>query len=273
MILTKQKSKLKSPLSGYYGGKHYLSKYICSLIPEHEIYIEPFFGGGSVFFKKPKSNMEVINDIDFSVYNFWNVCKNRTKDFYTEILNADFSERSFKESKENLKKNNKNDLLSLAKSFFIVTNLSFNKNIMGYFSKKNHKNIKAIKDKINQIYLSGIRLKNTEIFNKDACEIIKEFSEKKNAFFYLDPPYPGADQRYNCKYNNDDFIRLIHALNKIKGKFLLSCYVKNGISDLIKYKVLNKTVKLWSYNSKRYQEKPDRTESFILNYDVPGKKE
>ena len=39
----------KSPVARYYGGKHSLRKPIVDLIPNHDIYIEPFFGGGSVF--------------------------------------------------------------------------------------------------------------------------------------------------------------------------------------------------------------------------------
>ena len=45
---------MKTPIT-YYGGKQTLLKYLLPLIPQHRMYCEPFFGGGAVFFAKPKS--------------------------------------------------------------------------------------------------------------------------------------------------------------------------------------------------------------------------
>ena len=61
---------MKTPIT-YYGGKQTLLKYLLPLIPQHKLYCEPFFGGGAVFFAKPKSDVEVINDINGEVINFF----------------------------------------------------------------------------------------------------------------------------------------------------------------------------------------------------------
>jgi len=67
---------MKPPVS-YYGGKQNMTKEILSLIPKHKIYIEPFFGGGAIFFTKEPSEVEIINDLNSYVINFYNVCKDR----------------------------------------------------------------------------------------------------------------------------------------------------------------------------------------------------
>lgn len=54
---------MKTPIS-YYGGKQQLASKIVSLFPEHKIYCEPFTGGAAVFFAKPQSQAEIINDIN-----------------------------------------------------------------------------------------------------------------------------------------------------------------------------------------------------------------
>ncbi len=52
------------PAFGSPGGKRFLAKTIVSYIPEHKTYVEPFIGGGAVFFAKEPSEIEVINDLD-----------------------------------------------------------------------------------------------------------------------------------------------------------------------------------------------------------------
>src|SRR6266853_6482931 len=62
------------PLS-YIGGKRRIAKQLVSLIPEHITYVEPFAGGAQVFFQKPPSNVEVLNDLNYDIVNFFRVCQ------------------------------------------------------------------------------------------------------------------------------------------------------------------------------------------------------
>lgn len=61
---------MKTPIS-YYGGKQNLVATILPLIPDHVTYVEPFLGGGAVFWTKPKSEVEVINDTNRELINFY----------------------------------------------------------------------------------------------------------------------------------------------------------------------------------------------------------
>ena len=70
--------KLRTPIS-YYGGKQQMLKYIMPNIPQHNIYTESFVGGGALYWSKEPAKLEVINDINREVVNFYNIFKNHSK--------------------------------------------------------------------------------------------------------------------------------------------------------------------------------------------------
>ena len=56
----------------YPGAKNRIADWICSFVPPHDVYLEPFFGGGAIFFNKLKrAHIETINDINDDVFNFF----------------------------------------------------------------------------------------------------------------------------------------------------------------------------------------------------------
>jgi len=55
----------------YAGGKFYARKLILGHIPHHTAYIEPFAGGGSIFFAKSKVDYNLLNDIDDELVNVY----------------------------------------------------------------------------------------------------------------------------------------------------------------------------------------------------------
>ena len=67
---------LRSPVP-YFGGKSRLAPWIVSMFPAHRVYVEPFFGGGSVLLSKKPSSIEIVNDLDGSVVAFWRALRAR----------------------------------------------------------------------------------------------------------------------------------------------------------------------------------------------------
>lgn len=55
----------------YPGSKWRIADKLVDLIPPHHSYIEPYFGSGAVFFTKPPSAIETINDLDGDVVNLY----------------------------------------------------------------------------------------------------------------------------------------------------------------------------------------------------------
>ncbi len=59
------------PIVKRHGGKSYLARRIIGLLPDHDLYVEPYYGGGSVHLNKPRSRLEVINDLDDDLMNVY----------------------------------------------------------------------------------------------------------------------------------------------------------------------------------------------------------
>src|SRR5690606_35987995 len=65
---------LRSPFK-WVGGKSKLRRKIIELMPPHEFYIEVFGGAGWVLLGKEPAAVEVFNDIDSDVVNFFRVVR------------------------------------------------------------------------------------------------------------------------------------------------------------------------------------------------------
>ena len=74
------KSLIKWP-----GGKSKEIKYIEKLIPSFDRYVEPFFGGGAMFFYL-QPEKAVINDISRDLISFYKLVKSQSSEFYQYLI-------------------------------------------------------------------------------------------------------------------------------------------------------------------------------------------
>ena len=73
------------------------------------------------------------------------------------------------------------------------------------------------------------RLSRVQIEYCDALRIIRS-RDTEDTFFYIDPPYVGADQGHYDGYTQEDFDSLLSLQEEIKGKFLLSSYRNRSLN-------------------------------------------
>jgi DNA adenine methylase len=72
--LTGSRKGLKSPIA-WYGGKAYYAEWLIERFPDHRVYVEPFGGAANVLLRKPRSEVEVYNDVDDRVVNLFRVVR------------------------------------------------------------------------------------------------------------------------------------------------------------------------------------------------------
>jgi DNA adenine methylase len=226
----------------WHGGKTYLAARIVALMPEHIHYVEPFFGGGAVFFRKPNElihkHSEVINDVYEELVNFWRVLQSKElfPEFERRIVLTPFAEPIFEESFEVAS----TDSIDRACGFFIRYRQSRQGLGNDFATMSRTRTRRGMNEQVSS-WLSAVeglaaaheRLKRVVIFCEPACELIRR-EDDPHAFFYCDPPYITTTRvsknSYSCEMSDDQHKELLYALGKIEGKFLLSGY-PNPIYD------------------------------------------
>lgn len=216
---------MKSPIKRV-GGKSFLTKTLLNLIPPHQVYIEPFFGSGSLFFAKDPAKLEVINDLDRAVYNFFKVLQDEEKTkVVTKILELTPYSRDFFYE---WKKKSWDDLSDIDRAiqFFIVATQSFSGNFSswGYSYSIRHNLPATYNNKVSMLKFVTDRLKSVKIENIDAIVLLNKWLPvcKKNNYqtiVFLDPPYQlesrrGKTKLYACESNAELHENLLDVVNQ-----------------------------------------------------------
>lgn len=266
---------MRSPIK-YYGGKHWLAKVIVPLIPSHTTYIEPFFGGGNVFFCKRPSPMEIINDLADNIYALFKTIsdKDALQRLQERLELTPYHEKIREEYKELLKQSEDGTGKSMtdedrAYYYLYVSRSSFNG--VGGFSVTRtlrHGMIRPVYDYLSMInHLSDVhtRLRNAVVMHRDALDIIGKDTYGQDTFMYLDPPYVTETRKSNQKYivemTDDDHRRMLDLCIASKAKICISGY-DHPIYDVLEENGWQKM------SMKTINAKYDAIETVWINYPI-----
>jgi len=223
---------MRTPIT-YYGGKQKMLPHIIPLIPEHKLYGEVFAGGLAVYWAKNPSEIEVINDLNGEVVNFYQVAKNHFEELQAMVQATLHSRQLHQDAWLMYCNPHLFAPLKRAWAFWVLCNQSFASSpssSWGYGKTGNKTELKTHNKR--ELFLSDIqkRLEKTQIECHDALHIIRT-RDSEDAFFYIDPPYYNADMGHYGGYKEADFAALLDTCANIKGKFLLSSYPSDMLAE------------------------------------------
>lgn len=223
---------MKTPIT-YYGGKQKLATKIIALFPEHNLYCEPFFGGGAVFFQKEPSNVEVINDTNRELINFYRVVKNDFTSLEKEIAISLHSRDLHRKATTIYNNPDMFSELKRAWAVWVLSAQSFSSMLdgtWGYDVKRPTTSTKIANKREGFTWEYAARLQRAQIECADAIRIIRS-RDREDSFFYCDPPYYNSDCAHYDGYTIEDFEGLLKALGQLDGKFLLSSYPSDTLAE------------------------------------------
>lgn len=214
----------------YMGSKWQLAEWIIDRFPSHDCYVEPYCGGAAVFFRKHPSPIEVLNDLNGDIINFFDCLRTRTSDLIRAIELTPYARVEYERSYQPC-----DDPLERARRFYIRSRMSFGSGEgntkTGWRTQHNlNRRVSITKEwqRLTGLWLGAERLRDAQIECADALTIIKRYDSPR-ALFYIDPPYVlksrrRAIKRYHVEMTDADHEALAAVLHQVQGSVLLSGY-------------------------------------------------
>jgi DNA adenine methylase len=232
-LISEKISGLKSPVK-WAGGKAQLLSQLRPLYPKRfNLYLEPFVGGGAVFFDLRPDNALLL-DSNFELINFYQVVKNNLdellhdlekhrneKIYYYEVRSLDSTQMGSIERASRFLFMNKTCFNGLWR---VNKKGKFNVPFGGYKNPN-------FRDREN-LYMVSVALQNTEVICDDFSSVLEYATP--GSFVYLDPPYhPLSDTSNFTSYTKDSFgkeeqIRLADVFRELDER---NCNVMLSNSD------------------------------------------
>lgn len=283
------------PMLKYRGGKSQEIKEIIKFIPEYEgKYIEPFFGGGALFFYLEPSKA-IINDINVPLMDFYRGIKYDYEQVKSELSSLQATYEEYRSDFEKLKKKNGNkkvhdineDLyykmreifngeresdLHPATVYYYINKTAYSGMIR--YNKEGKFNVPYGRYKnFNTKLVSKIHhelLKNTEIYSVDYSEIFDMAND--DDFIFLDPPYDCVFSDYGNKETIEGFDENMHRklaedFSKLNCKALMVIGKTDLTEELYKDLIVHEYEKSYAVNI-RNRFKSEAMHILVCNYNL-----
>jgi len=243
-----------TPALKWHGGKAYLADKIIALMPRHLHYVEPFFGGGQVLFRRDPADRrlwwdkktsdgrdadgvsEVVNDLDGDLMNFYRVLKDPGlfADLQRRLELTLFSEAEWQGACQLLQGGQDDPVLRAAALFVQVRQsrsglrTSFSPPVRTRLRGGRNDGVNAWWRAVDGLADVHRRLSDVLVLNRPAVDVIVS-QDESSTLFYLDPPYLHetlAAKRAYGKFEMTaaDHRQLLDVVRQCEGKVILSGY-------------------------------------------------
>jgi len=222
---------VSKPLVPWIGGKRKLADHIVPLFPDHKCYVEPFCGAAAIFFCKPPSQVEVLNDINGDLVNLYRVVKHHLEELYKQFKWA-LSGRQNWEWLQMTPVETLTDVQRAAR-FLYLQKLAFGGLVEGQSfgtatTSRPRFNIFTLEQDLADAHF---RLANATIEHLDWRKIIERY-DRPHTLFYLDPPY-WETEGYGVDFGWEHYEDLARLAGEIEGQMITSINAHPDIAALL----------------------------------------
>lgn len=246
----------------YPGSKWSMAEWIVDHMPPHQTYLEPFFGSGAVFFNKPPSPLETINDLDGDVVNLFRVIRDRPEELARLVYWTPYSRQEYYDAYDM----DGADELELARRFLVRCWMARGVKTNGQTGWRHNNDAshspnrpvtKQWQDIPKKIMAVAERLKDAQIENQPAIQLIERY-RFPDVLIYADPPYlldTRSGRMYRHEMTDADHADLLDVLDDHPGPVLLSGY---------DHPLYNERLKHWHREEKQALAEAGRIRTEVL---------
>jgi DNA adenine methylase len=232
------------PMLRYPGGKTRLAPWIVSHLPPHQSYVEPFAGSAAVLFAKPRSKVEVINDLDDRVCTLFRVIRERPDELARAVALTPYARAEYLASYEPA-----DDELEVARRFLVRVWMAHGGKLgsksgwragwAGGDDSSRGSSANVWCGLPERIAEAAARLRGVMVDNRPALRVLQDW-HYPGALVYADPPYVRSalpmtqdtaknrrnerPRYYAHEMTDEEHHALLDALEAHPGPVLLSGY-------------------------------------------------
>ena len=207
---------------------------ILPLVPSHDLYTEVFAGGAALLFAKKPVRVNVINDLNGELVNFYRTIVTDFDALRLEVLSTIHSREQHDVAWFIYRHPDYFDKIKRAWAIWTLSRLGFSGIFSNSFSfarttGKNYPRVQTAKD----WFLTELKdlLEQCTIEQDDAMKILVRY-DIPTAFHFVDPPYVGSNMgHYSGMFSEEDLRHLLDILSRLKGKFMLTMYPNDLIQQ------------------------------------------
>lgn len=211
----------------YPGAKSRMAGWIVERFPRHECFVDVFGGSGDILVNKPRSRVEVYNDQDGDLVQFFEVLRDRGNELEEWLENVPYSRELYDQWATDFYEGIRpEEDIQRAGQFYFLRYAQFGGK---YDAKKGFRVAKKKDDyagkdfsrSIDQLEEFRDRFRGVIIENQDYTEILERY-DRETTLFYFDPPYVDVGDIYYSHegaFDQDDFIS---QLDDLSAKWIAS---------------------------------------------------
>lgn len=220
----------------YPGKKNSIANWIINRFPyeyQSMTYLEPFFGSGCIFFRKERSAVETINDLDNEISNLFLQIRDNNEELIRALMNTPWSRFEYNLAYEITDNPLERARRCIVRFWFTVGANVRAKNGMRFEIERNTGGLNYFHLKLPEVIEQAAeRLKHNrncivQIDNRNVFELIPKY-DRENVLIYLDPPYLLETRKnkkvYRYEFSDDEHEELLKLIVCSKAKIIISGY-------------------------------------------------
>lgn len=230
----------------YSGGKTRQTRDIIPLLPDSDMYVEPFAGAASILLHKDPVPVEVLNDANEYVVDFFRALRSDTDRLIEDIRATPYSRREFVRATQHPSPEDA-DVVERARRFYIRCMMSVSSTpataTEGDWARVRRPDtqggvarpVDAFQPDAEDLRAVADRLKRVQLEARDALRVIEEY-DHADAVLYCDPPYIGStltERKYgDLELSRDEHREFLDAVTGLDARVAVSSF-RNEMYDAV----------------------------------------